>query len=62
MLNDGTNNLNVAVTTIDDNYIDFLFNIDEFDISEGTTKNLTLKIYLNAGAASEGQTLQFLYR
>ncbi|MDF1549800.1 MAG: hypothetical protein P1P88_18375, partial [Bacteroidales bacterium] len=59
VLNDGSRDLNLGVTTIDDNYIDFLFNIDEFDVPDGTTLNFTLKIYLKAGTAIEGKTMQF---
>lgn len=59
VLNDGTQDLNVGVTTIDDDYIDFIFNIDEFDVPEGGFTELNLKIYLNTNAVSEGETLQF---
>ncbi len=59
ILNDGTQNIPVANTTIDDNQISFLIDSGNLVVPDGGKITMTLSVYLNAGGLTDNGVLQF---
>ncbi len=59
VLNDGTQNITVTNTTIDDNQMTFLIDSGNLVVPDGGEITMTLSVYLNAGGLTDNGVLQF---